>query len=194
MLNFTFYSSTIVKTIMMSRLITCKCAGRACLNCMGLRGPELVVSKGRLSIQSKAVNAMLYWSEWPCEGPPATTALLGEQLSGNSAYFLSKGTSVKHAESGVNIKHNKLYKSWIVFYTFLFSNEKYGTLAQKTELFEDVAPLLWNSGGTIAALLQEIVSIYPVLSTPYLTLVQSNRVCNALTLLQVFSFCNVTYL
>ncbi|XP_057429547.1 uncharacterized protein LOC130722736 [Lotus japonicus] len=57
-------------------------------------------------------------------------------------------------------------------------------LSKKRELFQDLAPLLWNSFGTIAALLQEIVSIYPVLSPPTLTPAQSNRVCNALALLQ----------
>ncbi|KAK6132860.1 hypothetical protein DH2020_033391 [Rehmannia glutinosa] len=60
-------------------------------------------------------------------------------------------------------------------------------LSKKRELFQDLAPLLWNSFGTVAALLQEIVSIYPVLSPPNLTPAQSNRVCNALALLQVFS-------
>ncbi|KAJ1389542.1 Armadillo-like helical [Sesbania bispinosa] len=57
-------------------------------------------------------------------------------------------------------------------------------LSKKRELFQDLAPLLWNSFGTIAALLQEIVSIYPVISPPNLTPAQSNRVCNALALLQ----------
>ncbi|KAG9447620.1 hypothetical protein H6P81_013748 [Aristolochia fimbriata] len=57
-------------------------------------------------------------------------------------------------------------------------------LSKKREFFQDLAPLLWNSFGTIAALLQEIVSIYPVLSPPTLTSVASNRVCNALALLQ----------
>ncbi|XP_010252482.1 PREDICTED: cell differentiation protein RCD1 homolog isoform X1 [Nelumbo nucifera] len=57
-------------------------------------------------------------------------------------------------------------------------------LSKKREIFQDLAPLLWNSFGTIAALLQEIVSIYPVLSPPTLTPVASNRVCNALALLQ----------
>ncbi|XP_047258551.1 CCR4-NOT transcription complex subunit 9-like [Capsicum annuum] len=57
-------------------------------------------------------------------------------------------------------------------------------LSKKRELFQDLAPLLWNSFGTIAALLQEIVFIYPVLSPPNLTPAQSNRVCNALALLQ----------
>jgi hypothetical protein len=99
---------------------------------------------------------------------------------------------------------------------------------QKREIFQDLAPLLWHSYGTIAALLQvgynsscclsqcgwvrmlvlpkrnsfesfmvfsfslfvvwimqEIVSIYPSLSPPTLSPGASNRVCNALALLQV---------
>jgi hypothetical protein len=55
---------------------------------------------------------------------------------------------------------------------------------QKREAFPDLAPILWHSCGTIAALLQEIVSIYPMLSPPTLTAAASNRVCNALALLQ----------
>lgn len=38
--------------------------------------------------------------------------------------------------------------------------------------------------GTIAALLQEIINIYPSITPPTLTAQQSNRVCNALALLQ----------
>ncbi|CAM8880097.1 unnamed protein product [Rhodiola kirilowii] len=57
-------------------------------------------------------------------------------------------------------------------------------LSKSKELFQDLAPFVWNSFGTIAALIQEIVSIYPVLSPPNLSAAQSNRVCNALALLQ----------
>jgi CCR4-NOT transcription complex subunit 9 len=57
-------------------------------------------------------------------------------------------------------------------------------LSKKREDFPDLAPMLWHSFGTIAALLQEIVSIYPSLSPPTLTATASNRVCNALALLQ----------
>ncbi|OMP04157.1 Rcd1 [Corchorus olitorius] len=57
-------------------------------------------------------------------------------------------------------------------------------LSKNKELFQDLAPIVWNSFGTIAALIQEIVSIYPVLSPPNLSPAQSNRVCNALALLQ----------
>ncbi|KAI9403027.1 hypothetical protein POPTR_001G359300v4 [Populus trichocarpa] len=57
-------------------------------------------------------------------------------------------------------------------------------LSKNKDLFQELAPFVWNSFGTIAALIQEIVSIYPVLSPPNLSPAQSNRVCNALALLQ----------
>ncbi|KAL8127334.1 uncharacterized protein LOC141721323 isoform X2 [Apium graveolens] len=57
-------------------------------------------------------------------------------------------------------------------------------LSKKRELFQGLAPLLWNSFGTIAVFLQEILSVYPLLSPPTMTPVQSNRVCNVLALLQ----------
>jgi len=57
-------------------------------------------------------------------------------------------------------------------------------LSKKREDFADLAPILWHSFGTIAALLQEIVAIYPLLSPPRLTPGISNRCCNALALLQ----------
>jgi CCR4-NOT transcription complex subunit 9 len=57
-------------------------------------------------------------------------------------------------------------------------------LSKKREAYPDLAPVLWHSFGTIAALLQEIVSIYPMLSPPTLNPAASNRVCNALALLQ----------
>jgi len=57
-------------------------------------------------------------------------------------------------------------------------------LSKRRETFIDLAPILWHSFGTISALLQEIVTIYPLLSPPSLTAQASNRVCNALALLQ----------
>ncbi|XP_038044409.1 CCR4-NOT transcription complex subunit 9 [Patiria miniata] len=57
-------------------------------------------------------------------------------------------------------------------------------LSKKRETVQDLAPMLWNSFGTVAALLQEIVNIYPYINPPALTAHQSNRVCNALALLQ----------
>merc|ERR1739838_1265270 len=57
-------------------------------------------------------------------------------------------------------------------------------LSKKREAVQELAPMLWHSFGTIAALLQEIVNIYPSINPPTLTATQSNRVCNALALLQ----------
>lgn len=42
-------------------------------------------------------------------------------------------------------------------------------LSKKREAVPDLAPILWHSFGTISALLQEIVHIYPLLSPPALT-------------------------
>ncbi|KAG8230166.1 hypothetical protein J437_LFUL006098 [Ladona fulva] len=57
-------------------------------------------------------------------------------------------------------------------------------LSKKREVVPDLAPTLWHSFGTTAALLQEIVHIYPAVNPATLTAHQSNRVCNALALLQ----------
>jgi len=57
-------------------------------------------------------------------------------------------------------------------------------LSKKREAVPDLAPILWHSFGTISCLLQEIVAIYPLLSPPKLKAPASNRVCNALALLQ----------
>lgn len=57
-------------------------------------------------------------------------------------------------------------------------------LSKKREVVPDLAPMLWHSFGTIAALLQEIINIYPAINPATLTAHQSNRVCNALALLQ----------
>ena len=57
--------------------------------------------------------------------------------------------------------------------------------SKKRETVSDLAPLLWHSFGTVTALLQEIINIYPAVNPAVLTAGQSNRVCNALALLQV---------
>ncbi|KAF5269247.1 hypothetical protein FQR65_LT02548 [Abscondita terminalis] len=56
--------------------------------------------------------------------------------------------------------------------------------SKKREVVPDLAPMLWHSFGTTAALLQEIINIYPAINPATLTAHQSNRVCNALALLQ----------
>jgi len=57
-------------------------------------------------------------------------------------------------------------------------------LSKHREHVNDLALWLWYSYGTVAILLQEIISIYPFIIPPTLTASQSNRVCNALALMQ----------
>ncbi|CAH7686122.1 cell differentiation family, Rcd1-like-domain-containing protein [Phakopsora pachyrhizi] len=57
-------------------------------------------------------------------------------------------------------------------------------LSKKREQWDDLALVLWHSFGVMSCLLQEIVTVYPLLSPPSLTANASNRVCNALALLQ----------
>lgn len=56
-------------------------------------------------------------------------------------------------------------------------------LSRRRAMVDLIAPLIWNSFGTIAAIIQEITDIYPFINPPTLTSYQSNRVCNALNLL-----------
>jgi CCR4-NOT transcription complex subunit 9 len=57
-------------------------------------------------------------------------------------------------------------------------------LSKKRENFPNLALTLWHSVGVIAVLLQELVNVYDLLSPPNLNGAKSNRVCNALALLQ----------
>ncbi|CAG8501449.1 10734_t:CDS:2 [Acaulospora colombiana] len=65
-------------------------------------------------------------------------------------------------------------------------------LSKKREQYDNLALILWHSFGVMAALLQEIVSVYPLLSPPALTTQISNRVCNALALFQCVASHNET--
>ncbi|GAA5994470.1 hypothetical protein JCM11641_007440 [Rhodosporidiobolus odoratus] len=65
-------------------------------------------------------------------------------------------------------------------------------LSKKREQWDDLALVLWHSFGVMSALLQEIVCVYPLLAPPSLTAHASNRVCNALALLQCVASHNDT--
>jgi len=67
-------------------------------------------------------------------------------------------------------------------------------LGKKREMYPDLALVLWHSHGVMTVILQEIVSIYPMLSPPQLNVPTSNRVSNALQLLQCVASHKKTYL
>ncbi|SCW04571.1 LAFE_0H16512g1_1 [Lachancea fermentati] len=84
-----------------------------------------------------------------------------------------------HALDDPNVYH------WICQLTYGPNKEQaLLELGRKREQYEDLAVVLWSSFGVVAALLNEITSVYPMLSPPTLSNQLSNRVCNALVLLQ----------
>lgn len=78
----------------------------------------------------------------------------------------------------------KVYK-WIVELSYGPNREEaLLELGKQREQYEDLPLVLWNSFGVMTSLLDEIISVYPLLSPPNLSSSASNRVCNALALLQ----------
>ena len=47
--------------------------------------------------------------------------------------------------------------------------------SKKREVVPDLPPMLWHSFGTVAALLQEIVNVYPAINPPHLTVSINNN-------------------
>eukprot|EP00808_Paulinella_micropora_P008948 g77184.t1 len=108
------------------------------------------------------------------------TAPVGRSMStGSGAVY-----NVPKNPDGVPQIPNRLYQYVLDLTNSEKRDQALQALSQKREDFPELAPVLWHSFGTIAALLQEIVSIYPLLSPPRLTTSISNRCCNALALLQ----------
>jgi CCR4-NOT transcription complex subunit 9 len=60
---------------------------------------------------------------------------------------------------------------WYSLHDFKNSNVSFDLFvySKKREVVPDLAPMLWHSFGTIAALLQEIINIYPAINPPNLT-------------------------
>jgi len=112
----------------------------------------------------------------PTSGAPTTTSIPPTTNSG--------GQTGVPAGSNLNVDREKIY-AWIIELSSPETREAaLLELSKKREVVPDLAPMLWHSFGTMAALLQEIINIYPAINPPLLTAHQSNRVCNALALLQ----------
>ena len=104
--------------------------------------------------------------------PPTTTSINGPVLGPN-------GQPLTHALDDPNVYH------WIYQLTYGPQKEQaLLELGRKREQFGDLAVVLWSSFGVMTALLNEIISVYPFLEPTRLPNQLSNRVCNALVLLQ----------
>ncbi|VEU22393.1 DEKNAAC103417 [Brettanomyces naardenensis] len=89
-----------------------------------------------------------------------------------------------NGHEGKALNDEKVY-SWIIELAYGPNKEQaLLELGKKREYYDDLALVLWNSFGVMTSLLEEIIAVYPYLSPPNLTTPASNRVCNALALLQ----------
>ncbi|TID19865.1 hypothetical protein CANINC_003660 [Pichia inconspicua] len=89
--------------------------------------------------------------------------------------------------------NDQMVFQWITEFTYGPNKEQaLLELGKKREMYDDLALVLWNSFGVMSCLLSEIVSVYSMLSPPTLTIQASNRVCNALALMQCIASHNET--
>jgi len=72
--------------------------------------------------------------------------------------------------------------------------EAFKQLNNRRDIEPHLAVLLWHSVGTIAILLQEVISIYPHLTNMTLNQNRSERICNVLGLFQCLALDNRTRL
>ncbi|GJQ70609.1 hypothetical protein Trydic_g23002 [Trypoxylus dichotomus] len=133
--------------------------------------------------QSKEQNPVLSSPEKNRPQPYLKTYHMPKSLKMELLLLFFK-MSAQPSPASQTVDREKIYQ-WILELTNPETRENaLLELSKKREVVPDLAPMLWNSFGTIAALLQEIINIYPAINPPTLNAHQSNRVCNALALLQ----------
>ncbi|PLB42517.1 Rcd1-like cell differentiation family protein [Aspergillus candidus] len=100
--------------------------------------------------------------------------------------------SVSMVDGGISDENRKVF-IWVA--ELLDPNRREAALmelSKKREQVPELALVIWHSFGVMTALLQEIISVYPLLNPSQLTAAASNRVCNALALLQCVASHNET--
>ncbi|ORY92747.1 cell differentiation family, Rcd1-like-domain-containing protein [Leucosporidium creatinivorum] len=159
----------------------------AAVNAMnGLSGP------GAAAAAAAAAGAGLVRSETP--GVPGSNGAGGggQVSSGGGGKLLSL---IQPGSIPGQTGQSENEKVYYLIVDLMSPNTREGALlelSKKREQWDDLALVLWHSFGVMSALLQEIVSVYPLLAPPSLTAHASNRVCNALALLQCVASHNDT--
>ena len=98
-----------------------------------------------------------------------STALTTTNIASSANNRNTTATSVTNVNSSNTTLNRDQVYSWIQELSAPETREHaLIELSRKREVLPDLAPLLWHSFGTIAALLQEIVMIYPVINPPTL--------------------------
>jgi CCR4-NOT transcription complex subunit 9 len=119
-------------------------------------------------------------------GNSNTTNTMTQTLGNSRDSGLDHGPSSIFSANGEQMsEENRRVLEWIA--QVLNANTRESALlelSKKREQVPELALILWHSFGVMTSLLQEIISVYPLLNPSQLTAAASNRVCNALALLQ----------
>ncbi|KAL6239065.1 hypothetical protein BDW75DRAFT_166066 [Aspergillus navahoensis] len=130
-----------------------------------------------------------------------TGAMTNNAAASNSAQGVGTGgvggdgalsSAMSMIDGGVSDENRKVF-IWVA--ELLDPNRREAALmelSKKREQVPELALVIWHSFGVMTALLQEIISVYPLLNPSQLTAAASNRVCNALALLQCVASHNET--
>ncbi|KAL5000491.1 cell differentiation family, Rcd1-like-domain-containing protein [Aspergillus recurvatus] len=130
-----------------------------------------------------------------------TGAMTNNAAASNSAQGVGAGgvggdgalsSAMSMIDGGVSDENRKVF-IWVA--ELLDPNRREAALmelSKKREQVPELALVIWHSFGVMTALLQEIISVYPLLNPSQLTAAASNRVCNALALLQCVASHNET--
>ncbi|KAH8697473.1 putative cell differentiation protein [Talaromyces proteolyticus] len=121
-------------------------------------------------------------------------AVTGSQAQAPANAAAGMGTDATNAgiDGGISEENRKVFV-WVA--ELLDPNRRETALmelSKKREQVPELALVIWHSFGVMTALLQEIISVYPLLNPSQLTAAASNRVCNALALLQCVASHNDT--
>ncbi|KAH3673143.1 hypothetical protein WICMUC_003866 [Wickerhamomyces mucosus] len=116
--------------------------------------------------------------------PQSAPTIINPQSQTNSQ-INQDGSQVPQPALGSRALDDEKVYQWIIELSYGPNREQaLLELGKKREQYEDLPLVLWNSFGVMTSLLDEIISVYPLLSPPNLSSTASNRVCNALALLQ----------
>lgn len=111
-----------------------------------------------------------------------------------AAHNTANALNVAHAQEEMTVSEdNRRTLSYVA--DLLNENTREAALlelSKKREQVPELALILWHSFGVMTSLLQEIISVYNLLNPSQLTAAASNRVCNALALLQCVASHNET--
>lgn len=105
-------------------------------------------------------------TQQPAQSASATTAPTTTQTSTSAS---TATASVSSSQQAKQIEPDKIYQ-WINELCMPATRENaLIELSRQREAVQDLAPMLWYSFGAIAALLQEVISVYPAINPPNLT-------------------------